>query len=167
MSFMSTARVNLAFVFHPSVRWEGLGSGFESSPVSGAGAGAGGVWKSRMCRKMSLQEFEQSVPDMSVIVHSLEYCRNFKTRPRHVIQKSEIFKKVALNPGSHGGNSIYMYDYSNKWCEALSPNTRKAKICEFSGPYDFSKFSRQNIKFEISFSSCLEFLQFFHSSLIF
>ena len=34
----------LAEVFHPWVRWEGPGSGFESS--SGAGAG-GGVWKSR------------------------------------------------------------------------------------------------------------------------
>ena len=34
----------LAEVFHPWVRWEGPGSGFENS--SGAGAG-GGVWKSK------------------------------------------------------------------------------------------------------------------------
>ena len=33
----------LAEVFHPWVRWEGPGSGFENS--SGGGAG-GGVWKS-------------------------------------------------------------------------------------------------------------------------
>ena len=32
----------LAEVFHPWVRWEGPGSGFENS--SGAGGGAGGVW---------------------------------------------------------------------------------------------------------------------------
>ena len=42
----------LAEVFHPWVRWEGPGSGFENS--SGAGAGAagagGGVWKSRIHR---------------------------------------------------------------------------------------------------------------------
>ena len=43
----STARVSLAEVFHPWVRWEGPGSGFENS--SGAGAG-GGVWKSRIHR---------------------------------------------------------------------------------------------------------------------
>ena len=41
----STARVFLAEVFHPWVRWEGPGSGFENS--SGA---AGGVWKSRVHR---------------------------------------------------------------------------------------------------------------------
>ena len=35
----------LAEVFHPWVRWEGPGSGFENS--SGAGGGAGGVWKSK------------------------------------------------------------------------------------------------------------------------
>ena len=33
----------LAEVFHPWVRWEGPGSGFENS----SGAGAGGVWKSK------------------------------------------------------------------------------------------------------------------------
>ena len=44
---MSTARVSLAEVFHPWVRWEGPGSGFESSSGAGAGA-AGGVWKSRI-----------------------------------------------------------------------------------------------------------------------
>ena len=33
----------LAEVFHPWVRWEGPGSGFQSS----SGGGAGGVWKSR------------------------------------------------------------------------------------------------------------------------
>ena len=38
----STARVSLAEVFHPWVRWEGPGSGFESS------SGAGGAWKSRI-----------------------------------------------------------------------------------------------------------------------
>ena len=32
----------LAEVFHPWVRWEGPGSGFENS--SGGGAGGGGVW---------------------------------------------------------------------------------------------------------------------------
>ena len=41
----STARVSLAEVFHPWVRWRGPGSGFESSSASGAG----GVWKSRIC----------------------------------------------------------------------------------------------------------------------
>ena len=42
----------LAEVFHPWVRWEGPGSGFEnSSGGAGAGAGgAGGVWKSRIHR---------------------------------------------------------------------------------------------------------------------
>ena len=39
---MSTARVSLAEVFHPWVRWEGPGSGFENS--------SGGVWKSRVHR---------------------------------------------------------------------------------------------------------------------
>ena len=40
----------LAEVFHPWVRWEGPGSGFESSSgAAGAGAGAG-VWKSRIHR---------------------------------------------------------------------------------------------------------------------
>ena len=39
----------LAEVFHPWVRWEGPGSGFEnSSGGAGAGAGGGGVWKSRI-----------------------------------------------------------------------------------------------------------------------
>ena len=39
----------LAEVFHPWVRWEGPGSGFENSSGGGAGAGgAGGVWKSRI-----------------------------------------------------------------------------------------------------------------------
>ena len=33
----------LAEVFHPWVRWEGPGSGFENSSGAGAGA-AGGVW---------------------------------------------------------------------------------------------------------------------------
>ena len=33
----------LAEVFHPWVRWEGPGSGFENS----SGAGAGGAWKSK------------------------------------------------------------------------------------------------------------------------
>ena len=49
---MSTARVSLAEVFHPWVRWEGPGSGFEnSSGAAGAsGAGGGGVWKSRIHR---------------------------------------------------------------------------------------------------------------------
>ena len=37
----------LAEVFHPWVRWEGPGSGFENSS-GGAGGGAGGVWKSRI-----------------------------------------------------------------------------------------------------------------------
>jgi|OM-RGC.v1.027433133 hypothetical protein len=37
----STARIPLAEVFYPWVRWEGPGSGFESSCE-----GAGGVWKS-------------------------------------------------------------------------------------------------------------------------
>ena len=45
---LSTARVSLAEVFHPWVRWEGPGSGFENWS-SGAGAG-GGVWKSRIHR---------------------------------------------------------------------------------------------------------------------
>ena len=40
-------------VFHPWVRWEGPGSGFENSSGGGAGGagsggGAGGVWKSRI-----------------------------------------------------------------------------------------------------------------------
>ena len=35
----------LAEVFHPWVRWEGPGSGFENSS-----GGAGGVWKSRIHR---------------------------------------------------------------------------------------------------------------------
>ena len=43
----STARVSLAEVFHPWVRWEGPGSGFENSSggagAAGAGAG-GGAW---------------------------------------------------------------------------------------------------------------------------
>ena len=47
-STFSTARVSLAEVFHPWVRWEGPGSGFEnSSGAGGAGGGAGaagGVW---------------------------------------------------------------------------------------------------------------------------
>ena len=35
----------LAEVFHPWVRWEGPGSGFENSSGAGAaGGGAGGVW---------------------------------------------------------------------------------------------------------------------------
>ena len=36
----------LAEVFHPWVRWEGPGSGFENSSGGGAGAGGagGGVW---------------------------------------------------------------------------------------------------------------------------
>ena len=33
----------LAEIFHPWVRWEGPGSGFENSSGAGAG-GAGGVW---------------------------------------------------------------------------------------------------------------------------
>ena len=33
----STARVSLAEVFHPWVRWEGPGSGFESSPAAASG----------------------------------------------------------------------------------------------------------------------------------
>ena len=36
----------LAEVFHPWVRWEGPGSGFENSSGA-AGAGASGVWKSK------------------------------------------------------------------------------------------------------------------------
>ena len=43
---MSTAKVSLAEVFHPWVRWEGPGSGFENSSGAGA-AGGGGVWKSK------------------------------------------------------------------------------------------------------------------------
>ena len=39
----SAARVSLAEVFHPWVRWEGPGSGFENS----SGAAGGGVWKSK------------------------------------------------------------------------------------------------------------------------
>ena len=35
----------LAEVFHPWVRWEGPGSGFENS--SGGGGAGGGVWKSK------------------------------------------------------------------------------------------------------------------------
>ena len=36
----------LAEVFHPWVRWEGPGSGFENSSGAGGAAGAaGGVWK--------------------------------------------------------------------------------------------------------------------------
>ena len=35
----------LAEVFHPWVRWEGPGSGFENS--SGAAGAGGGVWKSK------------------------------------------------------------------------------------------------------------------------
>ena len=40
----------LAEVFHPWVRWEGPGSGFDNSSGAGGGAGAGaagGVWKSK------------------------------------------------------------------------------------------------------------------------
>ena len=37
----------LAEVFHPWVRWEGPGSGFENSS-GGGGAGGAGVWKSRI-----------------------------------------------------------------------------------------------------------------------
>ena len=37
------SEVFLAEVFHPWVRWEGPGSGFENSSGAGAG-GAGGVW---------------------------------------------------------------------------------------------------------------------------
>ena len=39
----------LAEVFHPWVRWEGPGSGFENSSGAAGGAG-GGVWKSRIHR---------------------------------------------------------------------------------------------------------------------
>ena len=39
----------LAEVFHPWVRWEGPGSGFENSS-GGAGTGADGVWKSSIHR---------------------------------------------------------------------------------------------------------------------
>ena len=34
----------LAEVFHPWVRWEGPGSGFENSSGGGAGAGGASVW---------------------------------------------------------------------------------------------------------------------------
>ena len=34
----------LAEVFHPWVRWEGPGSGFENSSGAGAGGAGGGVW---------------------------------------------------------------------------------------------------------------------------
>ena len=44
-------RVSLAEVFHPWVRWEGPGSGFENSSGAGGAADAGGgVWKSRIHR---------------------------------------------------------------------------------------------------------------------
>ena len=43
---MSTARIPLAQVFHPSVDWEGPGSGFASSSDASGGADAGSVWKS-------------------------------------------------------------------------------------------------------------------------
>ena len=38
----------LAEVFHPWVRWEGPGSGFENSSGGGAGGGAGGLWQRRL-----------------------------------------------------------------------------------------------------------------------
>ena len=41
--YSSKARVSLADVFHPWVRWERPGSGFENSS-------GGGVWKSRIHR---------------------------------------------------------------------------------------------------------------------
>ena len=44
LDMTSTARISLAEVFHPWVRWEGPGSGFESLSAGGAG----GVWKSRI-----------------------------------------------------------------------------------------------------------------------
>ena len=44
----STARVSLAEVFHPWVRWEGPGSGFENSSGGAGGVVGGGVWKSRI-----------------------------------------------------------------------------------------------------------------------
>ena len=40
----------LAEVFHPWVRWEGPGSGFENSSGAAAAAFGGGVWKSRIHR---------------------------------------------------------------------------------------------------------------------
>ena len=49
IQFSLTARVSLAEVFHPWVRWERPGSGFENSSGAAAGA-AGGVWKSRIHR---------------------------------------------------------------------------------------------------------------------
>ena len=52
LSDMVNSEGFLAEVFHPWVRWEGPGSGFEnSSGAAGAsGAGGGGVWKSRIHR---------------------------------------------------------------------------------------------------------------------
>ena len=49
LSCMSTARVYLAEVFHPWVRWQWPESGFESSSGGASDAGAGGgVWKFRI-----------------------------------------------------------------------------------------------------------------------
>ena len=45
MAFVINSEGFLAEVFHPWVRWEGPGSGFENSSGGGAGGGgAGGVW---------------------------------------------------------------------------------------------------------------------------
>ena len=54
----STARVSLAEVFHPWVRWEGPGSGFENS----SGGGAGGVWTQAGGPKLGPRGWAQAGP---------------------------------------------------------------------------------------------------------
>ena len=47
MDTSSTAKVSLAEIFHPWVRWEGPVSGFGNLSVAAA-VGVAGIWKSRI-----------------------------------------------------------------------------------------------------------------------
>ena len=98
----------LAEVFHPWVRWEGPGSGFENS------SGAGGVWKSRIglpwdfgsCSKIwifsnpiFLRVFQKLEP---AFFKTSFFCGFLKNGTRPFFQKSQISK---ISSSSHSKNA--------------------------------------------------------------
>ena len=89
LACMPTARVSLAEIFHPWVRWEGPESGLGSS----SGGAATGAWKFLIFSKpFVLREFEKWDPDKSGFSQNQLFCGILKNGTRTFSQNLKFPK---------------------------------------------------------------------------
>ena len=81
---MSTAKVSLAEVFHPWVRWEKPGSGLSVRPPASGNLGFLKTYAVVGIRKMA--------PGHICVFSKPKYSREFATWDPDIFSKSEIFK---------------------------------------------------------------------------